>query len=120
MTQYLPAFAPGAAITYAPTAAVTGGQVVAVSGNRAVAPAGADSAAVVGVAAHDAAVGDQLAVHPLTGVVHELVASGVIAAGDRVATGTAGTVAALGAGSNPIGTALTGALDGETVTVLGR
>ena len=78
--------------TFTTSAAVTGGRVVAVSGNNTVAHAAADSATVVGVAAFDAASGAKVTVWPLEGCVHELEASGAIAALAGVVTDANGQV----------------------------
>lgn len=87
------------------SAAVTGGRVLEVSGANTVALAGADSAKVVGVAAFDqSTVGGRVTVWPISGVVHELEASGAIAAGagvvsdanGQVKTATIATAAAAG------------------------
>ncbi|MER7131250.1 capsid cement protein [Streptosporangium saharense] len=101
MSDYIPVYTPGEAIGVTTSAAVTGGQLVAVSGNGTVAPAGASSAAVIGVAAHDAASGARLTVWA-RGTVHESTASGAITAGAQLASGAAGTVAALAAASGAV------------------
>ena len=63
MADYLPLFRPGHTVTFNVTAAVTGGQPVEVgTADWAVQPAAADSTTVVGVAGHDAAVGDKVTV----------------------------------------------------------
>lgn len=98
MAEYLPVFTPATAITLTASAAITGGQLVAVSGNGTVGPAGANSAAYVGIAAHDAATNDRLAVWP-RGMVHEAVASGSITAGAQLACAAAGEVASVAAAS---------------------
>ena len=119
MADYLPKFEPGEAVTFSASAAVTGGRLVAVSGDRTVAPAGADSAAVVGVAGFDAATGEDVTVFTRAGGVHKLVASGAIAAGAKVISAADGEVATIGAGSNPIGIALTAAAaDQDVIDVL--
>ena len=115
MADYQPVFSGGAVpFTATTSAAVTGGNVLAQSGNGTVqAAVTASGAAVVGVAAHDAGSGAKVAVWPLDGVVHELVATagitqgaGVIvdAVAGQVATATIATAAAAG---TLIGTALT-------------
>lgn len=116
MADYIPVNT-GGAVPFPQTtsAAVTGGQVLVASGNGTVAPSGADSAVVVGVAAHDAASGARVSVWPLDGVTHELVAAAAITAGagvttdavaGQVKTATTSTAAAAAAGIL-IGTALT-------------
>lgn len=112
MADYLPKFMPGDAVTFTASAAVTGGRLVAASGNRTVAPAGADSAAVVGVAARDAALGEQVAVY-IGRQIHRLPATGEIAAGTQVASAAAGKVAATG--TNKLGLALTSAAEADDV-----
>ena len=113
MTAYLPLFKPGQAFTCAASAAVTGGQLLEVTGDRIVAPAAADSVKTVGVAAFDAAVGDNVTVY--SGGVQRIVASGAIAAGARVAAAAAGKVSATGV--NKIGTALAAAADGALAQI---
>lgn len=125
MADYTPIFTRGILpFTATTSATVTGGQFVAVSGNGTVGPAAADSTTVVGVAAHDAASGTQLTVHPLVGVVHEMVAgTGGITAGDAVKVGAAaGAVLPLAAGAFGlrVGIALTTAAQTAKVQVLGR
>lgn len=94
MSDYLPRFKPGEAITSQASAAITGGRLVAVSGSGTVATAAADSALVVGVAAFDvAASGDKVTVFGTRGGgVHKLVASGAITAGAGVVSDTGGKV----------------------------
>lgn len=125
MADYTPVYSRGLLpFTATTSAAVTGGQFVAVSGSGTVAPAAADSTTVVGVAAHDAASGALLTVHPLAGVVHEFVAgTGGITAGDAVKVGAAaGAVLPLAAGAFGlrVGIALTTAAQTAKVQVLGR
>lgn len=87
------------------TTAVVGGTLVEINGNMTVGPAGAASTKVVGVASRDVAVGSQVMV--FASGIHDLVASGAIAAGAQVIAGAAGTVATVGAGTafQVIGTA---------------
>ena len=121
MAEHTPLFKPGEAITRTTSAAVTGGQVVIVSGNNTVAPSSAASAAWMGVAAFDAASGDPVTV--LSGGVHELTASGAIAAGARVVTAAAGAVADIAAGtdySQIVGVALAAASGGKVTVKLAR
>ena len=91
-------FKPGVAFTRVTSAAVTEGQLLIVSGNDTVAPSSAATDAWIGIAAHDAASGDPVSV--LTGGVHELGATGAIAAGASVIPATGGTVATIGAETN--------------------
>ena len=114
MAEYTPYHSGGAIpFTSQASAAVVGGKLVAVSGNNTVAVAGAAAATVVGVAAHDAASGAKVAVWPIKNVTHEIVAAGVIAAGDNLASAASGNVAAIGAGlfATLIGRAVAGAAD---------
>ena len=63
MAQYLPAFRPGEVVTFDVTTAVVGGRYVQLgTADRSAAPAGAASTTVLGVAGHDAGVGDKVAV----------------------------------------------------------
>src|SRR5688572_3811700 len=110
MAQYAPLFMPGDVITCTTSAAVTGGRLVMVSGTGTVAHATADSAAVIGMAAHDAASGALVAVHG-RGQVHTSTAAGGITAAARVNAAANGTVASAAAGTGNVGIALTTALD---------
>ncbi|MDI3331415.1 MAG: DUF2190 family protein [Micrococcus sp.] len=113
MADYLPLFKPGEAVTYQASADITGGQLVEVTGDRTIGPAGADSAKSVGVAGFDAATGDNVTVY--SGGIQRPVASGAIAAGDRVGPAAAGRVAT--AATVKIGTALAAAADGEPAQI---
>lgn len=116
MADYIQKFKPGHAVTFTASAAVLAGRLVAVTGDRTVGPAGADSAAVVGIAATDAASNETTTVFVRHGV-HDVVAAGEVAVGAAVASAAAGKVAA--SGTNKIGIALTGAAeDGDVITVL--
>ncbi len=117
MSDYAPLYMPGDAITCVTSGAVTGGRLVAVSGNNTVAHAAADSNAVVGTAAHDAASGANLTVHG-RGPVHTATAAGAITAGDRVNAAANGTVKTATAGVGNVGIALTTAADTATVTYM--
>jgi Uncharacterized conserved protein (DUF2190) len=93
VADYLPVYEDGTQpFTATTSAAVTGGRVVRTSGNGTVAHAGAAAADAVGVAAHDAASGAEVAVWPLEGVVHELEAASAITAGGGIQTAAAGQV----------------------------
>lgn len=113
MADYSPVFTGGVnPFTQTTGAAVTGGRVLAASATGAVTHAAADSAVVVGVAAHDAASGAKVTVWPLDGCIHELEASGAITALAGVVTDAAGqvktaTIATAAAAGTLIGTALT-------------
>lgn len=95
-------------------AALTGGQALVVSGVNQVSPAGANSAATIGVAAHDAASGARVTVF-VSGQLHETTASGTVAAGADLISATGGAVASRGSGANRVGIALTAATDGQLV-----
>lgn len=116
MAEYVPIHTPGQSVTSTASAAITGGQVLVASGNGTVAPSSAASAAVVGVAAFDAASGAKVTYY--TGEIHEVTATGAITAGQTVEAATAGTVAAHTNGTNDlniIGVALTTAAGGAKV-----
>ncbi len=118
MSDYLPKFKPGQAVTFKASAAVTGGRQVVVTGNRTVGPAG-DDAVAIGTAGFDAAIGEDVTVFLRGNGVHPLVAAGAIAAGAKVITATGGKVATIASGTNPIGLALTAAAaDNDLVEVL--
>jgi len=126
MSDYLPRFKPGQAITSTSSAAITGGRLVAVSGSGTTATAAADSTTVVGVAGQDvAASGEKFLMFPIkSGVVHKLVASGAITAGATVVADTGGKVKAVTVGTaaaagTDLGKALTTTTtDGDIVDVL--
>lgn len=119
MADYLPKFKPGQAVTFKASAAVIGGRLVAITGDRTVGPAGADSAAVVGVAGFDAAIGEDVTVFTRAGGVQSLTASGAIAAGAKVSSAAAGKIQTIGSTTNPIGLALAAAAaDNDVIDVL--
>ena len=60
MSDYLPLYRPGDTLTFGVTADVVGGTPVDLSGDWAVKPAAADSTTVVGIAGHDAGIGDKV------------------------------------------------------------
>ena len=126
MADYTPPSANGVLpITKTASATITGGQVVIASTASSVAPAGAGATTAVGVAAHDAASGTRVTVWPLTGVEHEVTATGTVTAGDGVQTGAAGVVAAgviatLSAAGTLIGIATTTATGPNKVRFIGR
>lgn len=113
MADYLPLFTPGASVTFTATAAVTGGRLVEITGDREVEHAAASSTKVAGIAGFDAAEGELVTVY--SGGVQRPIASGDIAAGDRVAAAADGKVVTATTGT--IGLALASAADGETVQV---
>ncbi|GAA4053828.1 DUF2190 family protein [Agromyces indicus] len=108
MVDYLPKFNPGAAATFTAAADVIGGRLVAAVGDRLVEHTGADDSRAIGVAGNDAAEGELVVVFTRAGGVHGLIPAGTILPGDKVTSAADGQVAALGAGSFPIGLALTG------------
>ncbi len=113
MAEYLPTFKPGQAITLKASATITGGQLVEVTGSGTVGPAGAASTKVVGVAAFDAAVNDNVTVY--AGGVQHATASGAVTAGDVVQAAANGQVAS--GTTAPIGIALTTAASGADVRI---
>lgn len=124
MADYTPPFPNGTApVTLKTSAAVVGGRLVEVTTNLAVGPAGAASTKVVGVAAYDqAVVGGNVDVWFLPGIVHEVTASGAIAAGDGIVAGAAGVVSTIGAGTfqQLTGVALAAAADTAICRFVGR
>ena len=119
MAQYLPQHRPGDTVTFDVTADVTGGTPVQVgTADRSVAPATAGTTTFVGIAGHDAKVGDKVTVE-VGKPIHLLVASGTIARGTKVEAAAGGRVRALAAESTgSFGMALTSATDGAPVQVL--
>lgn len=91
MADYTPLFRPGQDVTFRTTADVRGGRLVEITGDTAVAEAAAGSTKVAGVALFDAASG--VATTVASAGMHPLIATGAIAAGDRVAAAANGTVA---------------------------
>lgn len=115
--SYLPLFRPGDTVTFGVTTAVTAGQPVEVgTADMSVAPAAALSAKVVGVAGHDAAVGDKVTVE-VGKPIHELKASGAIARGDRLEAAGLGAVRTVSTGT-PVYLAITSAVDGALVRAI--
>lgn len=118
MAEYLPLFAPGKAITRSASAAITAGQLVIVTGSGTVGPASAATHLWAGVAAFDAASGDNVTVY--TGGVQRIVATGTVTAGQLVEAAAGGTVATHTNGTadyNVVGLALTTATAGNAVEV---
>ena len=106
MAQYLPLFRPGDTVTFDATAAVKGGEPLEIGTTaRSVAPASAGSTKYVGVAGHDAAVGDKVTVE-VGKVIHEFVASAAIALGSKVEA----------AGNGKVRTATTGHVIGYALS----
>lgn len=117
MSDYLPKFKPGQAVSIVASAAVTGGQIITAAG----APAVADSTTFVGVASHDAGVGEETGFY--TGGVQKCIASAAIAVGARVKCAAGGKVVTLAAGADAydrkVGKALeAAAADGDVIAVL--
>jgi hypothetical protein len=112
-------FEPGTpGITFTADAAITAGQVLYVSAARQVTPTAGANAAVIGIAAHDAADGDKVLV--LVGGVVKVVASAAISAGALVVSAAAGKVATIASNTfdKLIGRALTAASDdGDVIEV---
>ncbi len=115
MPDYAPLYMPGDVITGVANGAITGGKAVMVNGNGTISTATADSNAVVGVAAFDAASGATVTVFG-RGPIHISTASGAITAGSRGDAGAAGTVASASSALTNIGVALTTAADTADVT----
>lgn len=99
MADYVPLYLPGQSITKPTSAIVTGGKPVYVSGNNTVANSAAAANIPIGVAAQDAASGDQVVFFG-RGTVHRLTASGTVTAGDLVEAAAAGAVATHTVGTN--------------------
>jgi hypothetical protein len=126
MADYLPyiqGVPPFSGVTASAT--VTGGQILESTGVNTVGPAGANSVKVVGVAAHDAAVGAGVTVHPIPGNIHETVSTAGSAAGDRLTAAAAGAVATTAAATaaaagTDIGVAINTATAGNKVRWAGR
>jgi hypothetical protein len=123
VAEYTPVFANGTAPwTLQASATVVGGRLVETTGNGTVGPAGAASLKVLGVAAHDAASGAKVGVWPLAGLTHKVLGTGAIAAGDNLAAGAAGVVAAIGAGTfgQLVGVADRAGADATIIRFVGR
>ena len=127
MADYIPVFKPGEDITQTVGAtAVVGGNLVALSAANTVIPTTGVTAAWLGVATTDAAVGAKVGI--TSGGVQELVASGAVAVGDVVIPAAAGRVSTLAAVTTPtpadvtntraiVGVALTAAADGAKARI---
>lgn len=119
MADYVPIFAPGATCTATAAATITAGQLLELAATGpTVQPTASASAKMVGVAAHDAASGTQVAY--FTGGVQLLVASGTVTAGQTVEAAAAGVVVTHTNGTNDVnivGLALTTATGPATVQV---
>lgn len=120
MADYIPVFKPGKDITQTVGAtAVAGGNLVALSAANTVIPTTGSTAAWLGVATTDAAVGAKVGI--TSGGVQELVAAGAIAVGANVIPAADGKVATIGAEtvySRVVGVAMTAAAaDGDKIRV---
>lgn len=107
------------------SAAITGGQLVEVTGVNTIGPAGAASVKVIGVAAHDAAIGAGVTVHPISGNTHETTSTAGSVAGDRITAAAAGAVASTAAATaaaagTDLGVAVNTATAGNKVRWAGR
>jgi hypothetical protein len=123
VAEYTPVFTNGTAPwTLQASGTIVGGRLVEVTGNGTVAHAGAASLKVLGVAAQDATSGTKVQVWPLAGLTHKVLGTGAIAAGDNLAAGAAGVVAAIGAGTfgQLVGVADRAAADATVVRFVGR
>ncbi|AKF14365.1 scaffolding protein [Mycobacterium phage Phayonce] len=120
MAEYAPHYFPADRLPLTTSAATTAGQVVRVSGNKTVAPVSAAASGCLGVAAHDAASGAPVVVY--TEGVHQVAASGAIAAGSDVVGATGGGVAAFDDETHTadqiVGTALAAAADSKVLVKL--
>lgn len=115
--SYLPLFRPGDTVTFGVTTAVTAGTPVEVgTADSSVAPAVAASAKVVGVAGHDAAIGDKVTVE-IGKPIHELKVVGAVTRGQRLESAGAGGVRTLASGT-ALYLALTSATDGTLVRAI--
>jgi hypothetical protein len=118
MAEYLPLHKPGQAITRSASATITAGQLVIVTGSGTVGPGSAATHLWVGVAATDAASGDDVLI--FSSGVQRCVATGTVTAGQLVEAATAGTVATHTNGTNDfnvIGLALSTATAGNLAEV---
>lgn len=128
MADYTPVYSGGVVpFTVTTSAAVTAGRLVAVSGAGTVAHAAADSLAVVGVAASDAASGARVAVWPMNNCIHELLSTGAITASatagvvaDAAGTVKAATIGTAAAAGSLIGVATTTVGGAALVRVMGK
>lgn len=93
MAEYLPLHQPGKAITRAASGTIAAGNLVSVSGSGTVAQGAAADATWLGVAAFDAASGDNVTVY-CEGVQRLVAGSGGVTAGQYVHAGATGTVIA--------------------------
>lgn len=128
MADYTPIFSGGVTpFTATTSAAVTAGRLLAVSGAGTVAHAAADSLAVVGVAASDAASGAKVGVWPMNNCVHELLSTTTITASatagvvaDASGQVKAATIATAAAAGSLVGVATTSVTTSGLVRVMGK
>lgn len=123
MADNAPLYFPSDRLPLTASADITGGQVVYVSGANTVAPTSTATSAWIGVAGHDALNGKQVVVY--TSGVHQVPASGAIAAGALVIPAAAGAVADQSTPSaandvQVVGIALSAAASSKVVIKLGR
>ena len=116
MADYLPVFAPGKNPNYPASAAVTGGRLVMVSGAGTVAHAALNTDKWIGTAAQDVAIGGMATIW--RGGVQKLLASGAVAAGDRVGPAANGMVST--AATTKCGTAITAGTDVPVEVIMDR
>lgn len=111
MADYIPIFKPGTDVTQTVGATpVVGGNLTMLSGPNTVIPTTGSTAAWLGAATTDGAVGAKVGI--TSGGVQELIASAAIAVGDVLVPAAAGRVAPIGAGTNyahVVGVAMTAA-----------
>jgi uncharacterized protein DUF2190 len=99
MPDYIPHFLPGVNVTQKVGATpVVGGNLVMLSAANTVIPSTGTTAAWLGVATTDGAVGADVGVS--SGGVQELIASAAVAVGDVLVPAAAGRIAPIGAGTN--------------------
>jgi hypothetical protein len=109
--------------SYTAGGTIAGGQVVELSAADTVIVTSGVSIKVVGVAADDAVVGEQVTVWPLAGVTHEVTATAAVAVGAVLTSSTTGGVvgAAAQTGTELIGIAATAAgAGGVKIQMVGR
>lgn len=117
MANYLPLYRPGDTVTFSVTSDVAGGQAVEVGvADMSVAPASAASTKYVGVAGHDAKVGDNLTVE-VGKPIHELTAVGAVTRGAKLELAANGDVQTATTG-DAVFLALASAAAGEPVAAI--
>ena len=116
MADHLPVFAPGKNPSYPASAAVTGGRLVMVSGASTVAHAVLNTDKWVGAAAQDCPQNGTVSIW--RGGVQKLLASGAVAAGDRVGPAANGMVST--AATTKCGTAITAGTDVPVEVIMDR